>query len=156
MPARPVWLNPPSSAWDESEAPVLLKRKQIDLLVELLRREKSEVTQVDRRALVVGLLHCLEQAGVHPGEATVSRESPWHPATQLGHLLDTVPQVLTRWTGGTCVVLRAVQAAAGVEADRRGWDGVEEVAAAAEQAAREARSLAYGRVRPPHWDSQGG
>jgi len=95
VPARPVWLNPPLSAWDESEAPVLLKRKEVDLLVELLRREESEVTQVDRRVLVASLLHCLEQAGVHPNEATVSREAPWHPATQLGHLLDTVPQVLT-------------------------------------------------------------
>lgn len=166
------WLNPPSAAGrDDDPACVLLSPAERVLLGELLAAEKKrldeaveqdraaksgtwmtdeEVARQARRSLVAGLAANLEWVAVPPAVADerLSREATWHPANQLSRLLPTVLVQLIRWSGGRCIVSNAVEYAAAIEASRRGWDGVADVANAAVNAGEQAVERAYGAVEP--------
>ncbi|MBN9748599.1 hypothetical protein DMP23_47315 [Amycolatopsis sp. A1MSW2902] len=134
------------------------EKKRIDEAIEQDRAASSgqrmteeEVVRRGRRSLVAGLAADLEWVAVPPAVADerLSREATCHPANQLSRLLPTVLVQLVRWSGGRCIVSNAVQYAAAVEASRRGWDGVVDVANAAVNAGDQAVERAYGTVEPP-------
>lgn len=138
------WLNPSHTASADDRTPVLLSPEEIVLLRELLAAEHDRLDseppqspRSNRLAMVIGLDADLEYAGMDPDEADerLSREATWHPANQRSRMLPVVLKLFSRWSGGKSFVTNAIRYAAGVEYDRRGWDGVREVATAAHQAA---------------------
>ncbi|MER7015835.1 hypothetical protein ABT324_30745 [Saccharopolyspora sp. NPDC000359] len=142
---RPSWWH--GQSWldtarhhTDDHTPVLLDPAAITLLRELLdaERDRLDPADRDRARLVTDLIATLDAAPESPEQADdrgLSRDATWHPANQLARLLPVALTTLARWAGGDHLATTAVRHAAAIEYDRRGWDGVREVAAAARIAA---------------------
>lgn len=156
------WLNPPHAYRpDDEPAIVQLHPAELRVLRELVAAELAGDTEPyastdpaarDRYRNLSFLDATLEWCNVTEADADrqgLSRQATWHPANQLSRMMPTVLAELARWGGGEFLVYNAVDYAAAIEADRKEWTGVRNVAAAAIYAGRRATDSGYGRVLPP-------